>query len=323
MSASSECPVITKDECRSILEHVEAVGAVRFPWEFAALTIAFLLSLIGLLLLLTNRLILDAVAVVSLASAMLLWQLLLHECAHNTLFTSRSVNAIVGWLIGLFVLTPFFSFRRGHSIHHSCLGTSADPTAAPGNNHPWQRLAGCLVAVRVVPVLYLGGVYGPYLLFDFLRRRRQPSLCFAGYCFNLLAILLLHSLFAAVIGTNRWLVCLTMAFWSAGLLYEYLFTQNQHIGLLPCGRMDATDRYRFRQQVNFSRSVQLPCSGLLLYFNLHKEHHLFPHLPCRSLPRVHQWLQTHRRDVLDFTSEHPGILQRRSDLKLFSPTTGD
>jgi len=257
---------------------------VRFPWEFAAMTVAFLLSLISCLLLITDNLALHLTAVLSLASALLLLQLLLHECAHNALFKSRRLNGAFGWLMGLFILTPFFSYRRGHSIHHSFLGTPVDPTAAPGSHHRWQRLVNFLVAVRVVPVLYLGGVYGPYLLFDFLRRKHQSL---------------------------------------SGLLYEYLFTQNQHVGLLPGGKAEAEGRYRFRQQVNFSRSVQLPCSGLFLYFNLHKEHHLFPHLPCRSLPRVHQWLQTHRRDVLEFTSEHLGVLQRRSDLNLFSPTAGD
>lgn len=323
MSNHTAFPVLTKDECRSVLEHVRTVGAVRFPWEFAAMTVAFLLSLSSCLLLITNNVALHLTAVLSLASALLLLQLLLHECAHNALFRSRLLNGAFGWLTGLFILTPFFSYRRGHSIHHSFLGTPLDPTAAPGSHRRWQRLLNFLVAVRVVPVLYLGGVYGPYLLFDFLRRKHQSSLCFAGYCCNLLAILLLHSLLATVIGVDRWLVCLAAAFWLSGLLYEYLFTQNQHVGLLPGGKAEAEGRYRFRQQVNFSRSVQLPCSGLFLYFNLHKEHHLFPHLPCRSLPRVHQWLQTHRRDVLEFTSEHLGVLQRRSDLNLFSPTAGD
>jgi len=140
-------PVLTKDECRSILEHVQTVGAVRFPWEFAAMTVAFLLSLSSCLLLVTDNLALHLTAVLSLASALLLLQLLLHECAHNALFRSRLLNGIVGWLTGLFVLTPFFSYRRGHSIHHSFLGTPLDPTAAPGSHHPWQRLVNFLAAV--------------------------------------------------------------------------------------------------------------------------------------------------------------------------------
>lgn len=155
MSNHTAFPVLTKDECRSVLEHVRTVGAVRFPWEFAAMTVAFLLSLISCLLLITDNLALHLTAVLSLASALLLLQLLLHECAHNALFRSRLLNGAFGWLTGLFILTPFFSYRRGHSIHHSFLGTPLDPTAAPGSHRRWQRLLNFLVAVRVVPVLYL------------------------------------------------------------------------------------------------------------------------------------------------------------------------
>lgn len=323
MSAIPVFPVITKDECRSILEHVQTVGPVRFPWELAALLVAPALAVGSLPLLLTDSLALRSLAVLLMASAMLLFQLLLHECAHDALFGSRRLNILAGWLIGLFVLTPFLSYRRGHAIHHACLGTAADPTAAPRGHHQWQRLVSFLVAVRVVPILYLGGVFGPYLLFDVFHRKQQSLRCFTGYCCNLLAIFALHAAVAFLIDGDRYLICLLAAFWLSGLFYEYLFTQNQHIGLLPGREPAAGERYRFRQQVNFSRSVRLPCAGLFLYFNLHKEHHLFPQLPCRCLPRVHQWLQTHRRDVLAFTSDHPGILQRRSDLKLFTPTAGD
>ncbi|MFM7833001.1 MAG: fatty acid desaturase, partial [Planctomycetaceae bacterium] len=113
-------PVITKDECLSILEHVQTVGPVRFPWEFAGLLVAPALVVGSLPLLLTDSLTLQSLGVLLMAYAMLLFQLLLHECAHDALFGSRRLNIVVGWLIGLFVLTPFLSYRRGHAMHHTC-----------------------------------------------------------------------------------------------------------------------------------------------------------------------------------------------------------
>lgn len=319
MSQENAFPVLTQAECHEMLDYVRESGPVNFPWELAALLTA-ITSMTGSLLLLYSWLAFPA-SVLLLATSMLLFQLLLHECAHHALFRSRAPNAAAGWLIGLMVATPFFSFRRGHSVHHSGLGTDDDPTAAPRDARSRNLLIDLLVQLRIIPILYLGGVYGPYLLFDFRHRSRQSPVCLMSYVINLLAILALHATLAWLCGWDRYLLLLLAAFWLSGIFYEYLFTQNQHIGLLP--GPETGDRYRPRHQVNFSRSVRLPCAGLFLYFNLHKEHHLFPQLPCRYLPRIHHWLQRHRSDILDFTSEHLGVLKRRTSLNLFTPTAGD
>lgn len=321
MSQQNPFPVLTQAECHEMLDHVREIGPVKFPWELAAVVTAITSMTCSLLLVKLHSWSTFPASVLLLATSMLLFQLLLHECAHNALFRSRHGNAIAGWLIGLMVATPFFSFRRGHSAHHSCLGTDDDPTAAPRDARPRNRLIDLLVQLRIFPILYLGGVYGPYLLFDIRNRSRQSPTCLMSYGINLFAILALHSTLAWLCGWECYILLLLAAFWLSGVFYEYLFTQNQHVGLLP--GPETGDRYRHRQQVNFSRSVRLPCAGLFLYFNLHKEHHLFPQLPCRYLPQIHQWLQKHRSDILDFTSEHLGVLKRRTSLNLFTPTAGD
>jgi fatty acid desaturase len=321
MSHGNAFPVLTQEECRQILHHVRRIGPVRFPWELAVLFVAVVALAFSLALLTLHSWIPFASSVALLATSFLLFQLLLHECAHDALFRSRSLNTISGWLIGLLAITPFFSFRRGHAVHHSCLGTDDDPTAAPRDSRRHNLLIDILVRLRVVPVLYLGGVYGPYLLFDFRHRSRQRRRHLIVYGINLVSILAVHSTLAWTFGWERYVSLLLAAFWLSGILYEYFFTQNQHVGLLPGPKV--ADRYRHRQQVNFSRSVRLRGAGFFLYFNLHKEHHLFPQLPCRYLPRIHQWLREHRSDLLTFTSEHLGILQRRRSLNLFTPTAGD
>lgn len=304
-----------------MLDHARGIGPVKFPWEIIALVTATTLLTFSLLLLTLNLWLAATANVVLLAAAMLLFQLLLHECAHDVFFQSRILNMTLGWLIGLLVITPFFSFRRGHSVHHSCLGTDDDPTAAPDPPSRQHLLINTIVQFRVIPILYLGGVYGPYLLYDFKHRSNQPRRCFVSYGINLLAILALHSTLAWMFGWERYLPLLLAAFLLSGIFYEHLYTQNQHVGLLSVP--ESADRYAYRQQVNFSRSVRHHCAGLFLYFNLHKEHHLFPQLPCRYLPRIHEWLQEHRSDVLDFTSDHLGLLSRRQSLNLFTPIAGD
>ena len=123
---------------------------------------------------------------------------------------------------------------------------------------------------------------------------------------------------AWVFALFRYLFVLVFAFWVSAIFYEYLFTQHQHVGLLPVPRNN--DRYRLCEQQVFSRSARTRCAGILMFFKVHKEHHLFPNLPFGYLPRVHDWLQRNRPEVLDFTSDHLGILQRRSDLRIYEPT---
>jgi omega-6 fatty acid desaturase (delta-12 desaturase) len=48
---------------------------------------------------------------------------LFHDCAHGSFFPSRRVNEAVGFLLGIFLLTPFHAWRWDHVMHHA---TSAD-----------------------------------------------------------------------------------------------------------------------------------------------------------------------------------------------------
>ncbi|MDE3134357.1 MAG: fatty acid desaturase [Acidobacteriota bacterium] len=45
-----------------------------------------------------------------------------HDCAHGSLLPSRTANARVGTVLGLFVLTPFVRWRHEHAVHHASSG---------------------------------------------------------------------------------------------------------------------------------------------------------------------------------------------------------
>ena len=47
----------------------------------------------------------------------------LHDCGHLSFFSSRRLNNVVGFILGVLTLTPFSYWRRTHGIHH---GTSGD-----------------------------------------------------------------------------------------------------------------------------------------------------------------------------------------------------
>src|SRR5437763_889699 len=48
--------------------------------------------------------------------------ILMHDCAHGSLFASRRANDIVGAITGVLTLTPFAQWRRDHALHHASSG---------------------------------------------------------------------------------------------------------------------------------------------------------------------------------------------------------
>lgn len=48
--------------------------------------------------------------------------ILMHDCAHGSLFASRRATEIVGFVTGAITLTPFGQWRRDHALHHASSG---------------------------------------------------------------------------------------------------------------------------------------------------------------------------------------------------------
>jgi acyl-lipid omega-6 desaturase (Delta-12 desaturase) len=45
-----------------------------------------------------------------------------HDCGHGSFFKSTKANDIVGSVFGVLTLTPYYYWRRNHSIHHATVG---------------------------------------------------------------------------------------------------------------------------------------------------------------------------------------------------------
>jgi len=48
--------------------------------------------------------------------------IILHDCGHGSYFKSGRANDIVGSISGIFAMTPFFSWRHNHALHHATSG---------------------------------------------------------------------------------------------------------------------------------------------------------------------------------------------------------
>ena len=45
-----------------------------------------------------------------------------HDCGHGSFFSSRRANNLIGSIIGVVTLTPYYYWRRTHAIHHATSG---------------------------------------------------------------------------------------------------------------------------------------------------------------------------------------------------------
>ena len=48
--------------------------------------------------------------------------IIFHDCCHGSFFADHRANEITGNMLGLLVLTPFYQWKRDHSIHHATAG---------------------------------------------------------------------------------------------------------------------------------------------------------------------------------------------------------
>ena len=96
--------------------------------------------------------------------------LIQHDCAHGSLFRSPLANDVLGCVIGLVTLTPFYYWRRLHLMHHAASGNLdrrghgdiKTLTVSEYRRRPLLRRLGYrlyrnpLVLFGVGPILYFG-----------------------------------------------------------------------------------------------------------------------------------------------------------------------
>ncbi len=94
---------------RSIWGLVNSIGPYIALWVamYYSLRVSYLLTL--------------ALSVLA-ASFMVRIFIILHDCGHGSYFKSARANDIVGLVSGIFAMTPFYSWRHNHAVHHANSG---------------------------------------------------------------------------------------------------------------------------------------------------------------------------------------------------------
>jgi fatty acid desaturase len=251
------------------------------------------------------------------------WFVLLHECGHNTLFTRTAANRLVGHAAGFFALIPFGMWAHVHRQHHRWTGwQDLDPTTATLAPRERARLT-CRV-VRVCWRSWIPLFSVAYRLGNFWSVARIARWYGTGEISTrvVAGLIVSGALYAALVWQVGWMelgrvagVAVVLAFVVEDML---LISQHTHVPMELSGGSRVAP-HRALDQQRFTRSLRFPAplSRLILHFDAHELHHMYPFVPGYRLREIGyepsnevgwwHWVRAARAipgDVLLFQNRH-------------------
>ncbi len=228
-----------------------------------------------------------------LSVALVQWFVLLHEAGHRTLFRTRSLHGLVGRLASVFCAIPFTVWTAVHGQHHKWVGwQDLDPTTTSLVPRPLSRAERLLINscwrwwIPLFSVLYRVSNFWhiPRLWRMFPERRHR-----AAFAVDMAGLLLLYG------GLGAWLGPASLVrLMGLGLLLSLVFlevillSQHTHIPVKQSGGAPVRP-YSAVEQGAFTRSLRFPAwfsAAVLLHFDAHELHHLYPAVPGYLLRRI-------------------------------------
>jgi fatty acid desaturase len=294
----------------------DAAGA-RFIAANAALTAA------GVWLSMNDFLAVWAIGQILLGLAMIEWFVLLHECGHHTLFRTRAWNIAAGHIAGFFALIPFDVWTHVHRLHHKWTGwQDLDPTTATLVPRDRGRLERGLVRfcwkfwVPMFATVYRAGTFWhPARLVRYAAESRRAPQLIAGFA----ATVAVYVALGVWLGPAMLLRSAGLATFIAFVLEDLLIlSQHTHVPMDVSSGGPVTP-HAAMDQGRFTRSLRLPrvVSRILLHFDAHELHHMYPFVPGYHLRHIayqpenevgwRHWAVAARRipgDVLLFQNRH-------------------
>lgn len=221
--------------------------------------------------------------------------IIFHDCGHESFFRSRQANAIIGYLTGILVFTPYHQWRHHHAIHHA---TAADLDRRGVGDvwtmtldeyrqaSAWKRFI--YRAYRHPVIMFVFGSLVVFLLNHRFptrnsKRRERNSVHITN-----LAILAIMVLAHFTIGLRAYILIQLPVIWLAAMFGVWLFyVQHQFDGVY----WERHERWDFVQAaLEGSSFYRLP--KVLQWFSgnigFHHIHHLSPRIPNYFLERCYR-----------------------------------
>lgn len=217
---------------------------------------------------------------------------ILHEAGHRTMFRSRPLNYAVGLLSGLFALIPFATWQLVHNRHHRYTGwQDLDPTTeslTPRDISPIVR-----VIVNIAWRFWLPLFSVIYRVQNYWRIGRimpyLPSKANIGQLWMSITVqLAIYVVLIWFVGPGELLFLVGPGLF-VSLMFQDLLILSQHTGMpTNLAQGDPVDPFTPSEQEEFTRSVRLPpwLSWVLMHFDAHELHHLYPAVPGYRLRQI-------------------------------------
>ena len=218
--------------------------------------------------------------------------ILAHEAGHRTLFRGTLLNDIVGTLTGFLALVPYASWRPIHARHHRYTGwqdlDATTQSLVPRELLAWQRAVIDLawrfwlplfsIAYRIENYWRIGRIV-PYLPKKVRPARLKWAATTQLLVYGALIFWIGPADIALLLGPGLFLA---LAFQDIVLLSQHTHMPTH----LSCGA--EVRPFRPLAQGPFTRSLRLPAwlSWLILHFDAHELHHLYPSVPGYLLRRI-------------------------------------
>jgi omega-6 fatty acid desaturase (delta-12 desaturase) len=220
------------------------------------------------------------------------WFTVLHECGHRTLFRSRRANTAVGVLAGFLTFIPYRIWKRVHGRHHKWTGwQDLDPTGESLVPRELSRLERLVLDVcwrfwiPFFATMYrIENYWRPARLARMFPRRDDQREMLRNAVLQLLA-------YAALAVLVDPLVLLRAV--AAGVIFSFVIedllflSQHAHVPMNHSGGEAVPPVPAVAQEV-FTRSLRLPswASAVLLHFDAHELHHMYPFVPGHHLRKI-------------------------------------
>jgi fatty acid desaturase len=239
--------------------------------------------------------------------------ILMHECAHRSLFPTHKMNDAAGrWLCAAPMFVDLEVYRSYHMTHHVKTGTDGDPDLQNYAGYPvtpasmLRKVGRDLIGLTGLKALATLAVLYSYqdprqLKFGYAYRRSatQAPLAADGevaprrhlkyLLWNMRRILLVQGIAAAALwwsGHGMLYLLWPFSWLTSYMLFSRIRNAAEH-GALP-GTMSA-DIWTNTRTVTARWWERLTVAPN--YVNFHFEHHLAPTIPSYNLPTLHRWLK--------------------------------
>ncbi|MEM6273980.1 MAG: fatty acid desaturase family protein [Myxococcota bacterium] len=239
-------------------------------------------------------------ALVVLGGRQLALAVLMHECAHRSLFRSRSLNEWVGyWLCGTPVWLDMTRYRIHHLGHHAHAGSERDPDLNLARGFPvsrasfFRKVARDLLGIsglrRMFGLLAMDAGYLRYSASDSAQRDTTPRPWSERTRLVLQRTGPVIAFQCALLGV----LAMFGAAWAYGLwLAAYLTTFSLFLRLRAIAEHACTaeDPDPIRHTRTVAAGVLAKITVAPHHVNYHTEHHLLPTAPHYRLAKLHQLL---------------------------------